>query len=65
MSIPQPASGSNNRWITIGIIGFVVAVVICISVACITFVVVPLVLGPSVGNVFSNIVTSLPPTPTP
>jgi len=65
MSISQPASGSNNRWITIGLIGFVVAVVICISVACITFVVVPLILGPSVGNVFSNIVTSLPPTPTP
>ena len=60
-----PASGSNNTWIKVGIIGFVVAVVICIAVACITFVVVPAILGPSVGNVLSNIVTSLPPTPTP
>jgi flagellar basal body-associated protein FliL len=61
----QPASSSNNRWIKIVIIVLVVVVVLCAVVACVAFVLVPLLLGPSVGNVFSSIVTSLPPTPTP
>ena len=65
MSMAQPASGSNNRGIRIVIIILVVLVVLCAAVACIIFVVVPAVLGPSVGNVFSNFLTSLPPTPTP
>jgi len=60
---PQPAPGSNNKWLKIGLIGLVVAVVICIVVACVAFVVVPALLGPSVGNVFSSIVTGVPPTP--
>jgi hypothetical protein len=38
---------------------------LCIIAACILLVLVPAILGPSVGNVFSSIVTSLPPTPTP
>jgi len=64
-SLVPSASGSSNTWIKIGIIGLVAAVLICIVVACIAFVVVPAFLGLSVGNVFSNIVTGLPPTPTP
>lgn len=64
-AFPQPAPRSSNTWLKIGLIGFVVAIVICVVVACVAFVIVPIVLGPAVGNVFSGIVTSLPPTPTP
>ncbi len=64
MAAMQPASPRRSPWVIVGII-LAVLVVLCILGACIVFVIVPAILGPAVGNVFSNIVTSLPPTPTP
>jgi hypothetical protein len=64
MNPAQPAAQPRSPWVTVGII-VAVLVVLCIIGSCIVFVVVPAILGPSIGGVFSNIITSLPPTPTP
>jgi hypothetical protein len=56
------AATSNNRIITIAlvvIIGFFLA---CILIPVVIIAILSL-LGPSIGNVFSSVITSLPPTP--
>lgn len=64
MTFGQAASPSRSPWVIVGIIALVL-VVLCILVACVFFIIVPALLGPAVGNVFSSVVTSLPPTLTP
>ncbi len=42
-------------------------VIMCLLVVCVAFSVIFVLalMGPSIGNVFSNIITSIPMTPTP
>ena len=54
----QPAQRSNNTCLIIGIILIVVFVVLPICIGLIAVVVLAL-LGPSIGNIFSNITIGL------
>lgn len=56
----QPAPKSNTRTI---IIIVVVILVLCICACLCAFVVAPAVFGPSIGNIFSNIIENMTPAP--
>jgi hypothetical protein len=62
-NLPAEQPKKKNPWITVLIIVVVLIVVCCLCVIVVT-VLVPSLLGPSVGNVFSNIIEGLV-TPTP
>ncbi len=64
MMTSQPAAQPRSPWVTVAIIAGVV-IVLCALASCAVFLIVPAIMGSAVGNVLSNIVTSLPPTPTP
>ncbi len=51
----------KRNWLLIIIITLIV---ICILVACVS-VAILLLVGPAVGNVFSNVIENMPPTPAP
>jgi len=60
MTPAQPAPKSNTRTI---IIIIAVILVLCICACLRVFVIAPAVLGPSFGNIFSNIIESMTPAP--
>ncbi len=59
----EPPAQKKSPWITVLII-VVVLIVLCCLCLLVVFVLLPAIFGPSIGNVFSNIIESLP-TPTP
>lgn len=61
MDTAPSASPSRNIWVTVAIVAAVL-VAACILIPICTIVVLAL-LGPAIGNVYSNILTSIPPTP--
>ena len=63
METPQPASQPANSKLPIIIIVIVAVLALCILIPICVIVILAL-MGPSVGNVFSNIIQNLP-TPTP
>ena len=63
METPQPASQPAKSKLPTIVIIIVVLLIVCVLAACCVIAVLTL-LGPSVGNVFSNIIENLP-TPTP
>jgi hypothetical protein len=54
---PVPARKSNTIWIIVLVI---LAVMVC---ACLAVILLLAVLGPTVGNVFSNIILTVEPVP--
>jgi len=58
MQTPQPASPATSKLPT-AVIVIVALVIVCI-LACICVIVILALLGPSVGNVYSNIIENLP-----
>ena len=63
MTAAQPASPSRSLGKTIAIVVAVIVGVCILGTLCIFGALA--LLGPAVGNVFSSIVTSLPPTVVP
>jgi len=63
METPQPASPPAKSKLPIIIIVIVAVLALCILIPICVIVILAL-MGPSVGNVFSNIIQNLP-TPTP
>jgi len=63
MQTPQPASPPAKSKLPTILIIIAVLLVVCVLAACCIFVILALT-GPSVGNVFSNIIQNMP-TPTP
>jgi len=63
METPQPASQPAKSKLPIIVIVVLVVLALCILIP-ICVVVILALMGPSVGNVFSNIIQNLP-TPTP
>ena len=63
METPQPASPAAQSKLPIIIIVILVVLALCILIP-ICIIVILAMFGPSVGNVFSNIIQNLP-TPTP
>jgi hypothetical protein len=61
MATVQPVSQPRSTGKTIAIVVGVIVAVCILGTLCV-FVTLAL-LGPAVGNVFSSVVTSLPPTP--
>jgi predicted PurR-regulated permease PerM len=56
----EPVKKKFPVWLII----ILVLVVVCILTVFCVFVILPMVLGPAIGNVFSNVINSLT-TPTP
>jgi hypothetical protein len=63
METPQPASPATKSKLPTIVIIIVVLLVVCVLAVCCVIAALTL-LGPSVGNVFSNIIENMP-TPTP
>ncbi len=63
MQTPQPTSPTATSKLPTIVIIIAVLLIVCVLAACCVIVVLAM-LGPSVGNVFSNIIENLP-TPTP
>lgn len=61
MEAQQPAAKPSKTWVVIVIV-VVLLLAACASVPLCAGLLLAL-MGPAVGNVFSNIITSLPPTP--
>lgn len=62
MDNPESATASHNTAIIVGVV--VILVLVCLAVPVCAIAGLTL-MGPSVGNVFSNIVTAIAVTPTP
>lgn len=60
----ESTSGGAGKAVGIGVWVLIALIVICILAACVIIAVLML-LGPAVGNVFSNIVENLEVTPVP
>ncbi len=59
----EPPAQKRSPWITVLII-VVVLIILCCLCLLVVFVLLPAIFGPSIGNVFSNIMESIT-TPTP
>lgn len=61
MEPQQPTGKSSKTWIVVVVIvAFVLAACVIVPICLILLLAL---MGPTVGNVFSNIITSIPPTP--
>jgi uncharacterized protein YqhQ len=58
--VEEPKSNANKIIITV-----VIVVVLCICICLCVFVVLPTILGPTIGNVFSDVVDEMLLTPMP
>ncbi len=61
MEPQQPTAKSGKTWIVVVVIVALVLAACVIVPLCVVLLLA--LLGPTVGNVFSNIITSIPPTP--